>query len=233
MVMGFKGMGEKNMPPQRIDKKQTKIFTPIKIYLDELNEIEGLLIQHGDDLELSTEDFQYDSVQELVGHVGEATPTITKLTIRSNSHPTVILSLLPNTASLEVGSSDVASTGIFYKLSAILNKCQVPFASVIPLYILAVLLLVIIIDVFWHRGGTVPAILVTGSISIIILSIAAIYGIRHRQQNYSQRYSQIILKKRHEDKSFWQKNKGDIIKGIIIAAVSAIMTLLLKSLVEK
>jgi hypothetical protein len=223
------------MPPRPRDKKQTKNFRPIKIYLDELYEIEQLLLQHGADIKLSTDKTDYDTVQEIVDHIGEATPTITELTIISNSHPPIILNLHPNTISLEVGSSDVASTGIFYKLSAILNKCQVSSNIIMSLFFIGSLHLLVaanVISYYSFTGLGVKAFLAPTVAGIMLVYVTFSF-VRWYLRINSPKHSQIVLKKRHEDKSFWQKNKGDIFKGIIIAVVSSLLTLLLRSLIEQ
>jgi hypothetical protein len=210
---------EKEMP-EKINKPQTKSYNPVKVYLDDLIEIESLFTPL---IEIFTEDYRYNTIQELVNHVGTS-QKIKYLTIKPLTHPKVLIELRPDRVTLDVGSSDIASTGLFHKLDSILRGCQLPITQYYYL-LLYISTTIASASLFQFASITLRDIISLDLALFFILICASLL-----RDHYKPRRALIILQRKSELRSFWQRNKDDLWKNVFSFILGVIAALIGKYL---
>lgn len=102
------------------DNWLTKEYSPIKLYLDDLENIEEVLKSSSDIVSIKTEDYEYDSIDELCNHVKAKTVRIKTLEFKT-SNPYISIEFTKSRARVHVSSSD-KNAGIFFKLDQIISS---------------------------------------------------------------------------------------------------------------
>ncbi|MBP6860286.1 MAG: hypothetical protein KBC38_01845 [Candidatus Pacebacteria bacterium] len=196
---------------ERIDNSLRKYFPPVKLYIEDLIEIEKILKEASREVTLSDGEHKYESIEELARkRDGEI---LNSLKISAGS-PYISLELEAYIASIYSASSQGIAAGIYYRTSQVLHR-RLRRPSVAYSYVLIMLtnLSFVIASLF-----TTSALLKIGSgLSFLwILWVAYIQMFRH---------STVILYEKYKQKNFFSRNKDQIILLLIGAVLSAAITI--------
>ena len=196
-------------------------FPSITIYKDDLQKILEILNEVCERVKISDEEYEYESLEELE-HTKGLKPKQISITGIS---PYVSLDLKQNSIWLYRSDSDQKSVYIYKQIEEILlskkNLISTLFnksggiISCVILFILFFMPVATLKDWF-------PNLLSRLSLLIIVILIPII-SILARNGNFSL----ITLRKSHEEKNFFYRNKDDIAKIVIGAVVGSILTWIL------
>ncbi len=107
---------------KKLDKHFSKEFTPVILYLEDLNSIERILREKGEDFAIKHADCSYDSVRELVQETGPK--EIREVDIEAKK-PYVSIHLWRTSTRVRVGTGDVTlASGIFHQVEEVISHSQ-------------------------------------------------------------------------------------------------------------
>ena len=207
---------------KRVDKSISKKYLPLRLYLDDLEEIEGFLSQ---DHRISFEsgDYQYDSVAELAQNRKEE--ILYDLEI-SQHDPYILVELKRTWARVYVASSEPTSVGIFYNIDQLLRRRRRSPSFFYTRYFIwlfngFVILgnLLLWANLLGHLGlrhlSLAVVVLVIAAAIVLLAAVAWIASVR------VWRYSTIVLRHRREARGFFARNRDSLIVAIIAAIIGA------------
>lgn len=195
------------------DKSIAKHYPPIKLYLDDLEEIEEALKKASDSISFETEEYEFDSIEELKTHY--KTAQLYELEVSTRS-PYVSLDLDRKSAFVYAASSEANSAGAFYRLEQIISRRLLKPRWI---YSLPLVLVLTSIGTFvqYHFSNRINYYV---SLSIAILLM--IWGI-FACYVALRRHSVIVLIHRNSEEPFFQRNKDNLTLAIISALLGAIL----------
>jgi hypothetical protein len=203
---------------KKLNQPLSKEYMPLKLYLDDLNEIEGIVKESTATMELEADGFQFASVEEMAHKLRDRSITGVKLTI-SQPYSTIELERL--WAKLYVSSSETLGAGLFHKLDHVLAQARRPLWFLYSYYFvspLGSLAGIMILKSLWALG--------IGPIGWALW----VFFVR------SRRHSLVIIVARKGIGSFWTRKKDDIIlvgMGAFIGAILGVIGTLLISYLSK
>jgi hypothetical protein len=106
---------------KKLDKSINKEYPPVVIYLEDLEEIERVLKDNAKDFVITYGNFQYDSINELVGAVGAIKILEVELKARN---PYTTIDLHKTWTRVYVSASETTAVGVFYQIEAIILRCR-------------------------------------------------------------------------------------------------------------
>ena len=183
----------------------------LRLDRDDLASIEAVLRDSAEGLEIETDGFQFDSLEELTTKFHDR--TLRGVDIRTR-RPYVSIELTRMWAKLYLGSSINASAGLFYRLDRILSRARRPLWPLYSYYFIWVLNGVFLLSTPLHRyiGASAATPLVAGSLAWVIWANC----VRFR------RHSLITLAARGSS-SFWARKKDDLLLALVSALLGAIL----------
>jgi hypothetical protein len=194
---------------------------PVRLYLDDLQEIVGFLEEPCDRVEIQTGDKVLDSLDELQSLKKEV---LHKLKI-SGWAPYISVDMSPNQIWLYIAEDTPESRGLFEKIKTVLVRCQRPLSGLFhssslvglawPLTIWGVVL-----------GLKVDSVFLASMFGVLfLLTIAwAICGFR----DWTRRFTAVVPKHRVDSPGFLKRNKDKILLSIISALIGALVAYALK-----
>jgi len=207
---------------QKLTKSLSEHLPPVKLFLDDLEQIVEILQEVSKKVKISTNDYAFEDLKELVNKKYES---INKLHI-SISDPYVSLDLESYGISLYIEKDEPISRGLFEKIKQILIQRKRPFGWLLTNWYLAgifagisIPLLIIGIE------KNISSFIILGIIPFgCIAAIWTVYGLR----NQSKSNSIIIPKYKNEAPSFIKRNSDKIILIIFSALAGGIITFLVE-----
>jgi len=200
---------------KKLNKPLSKEFSPVKIYLDDLESIEELFPKRKRDYKIETEKFEFSNVGELNQKLQNE--VITNLKIYS-SDPYINVEFHKMWARLYVGSNDNTVAGVFYKLEQIISSCTRRPSFLYSHYTLLIGYFLFTVIKVLSKGSTYQIVSFL-NYGFLIWALWVIY-IR------LSKHSEIILSKRHDFQSFLIRNKDQIVVGGISAILGVIGTII-------
>jgi hypothetical protein len=196
---------------EAVDRPILRNYLPLKLFLDDLETMERILVDSSSAVSFEAEGFRFSSMGELASKVKRV--RLEALHIRANS-PYVSIELTRLWAKLYVDSSQDKSAGIFYKLDQVLsNRCR----SLKWLYSYTcawTLNGVALLSNFIPRYDRRLSVALTSVLSIWVVWVAFIRVRRH---------STIILKHEKERGSFIDRNRDNLAVAVISAVLGALV----------
>jgi hypothetical protein len=104
---------------KKIDKSISKNYLPLKLYLEDLENIEVILKEASKSLSIETEEYKFDSIADIKSNLKR--DRIKELHLKT-SDPYITLDFTPLWARVYVSSSETNGAGIFYKLNQIIES---------------------------------------------------------------------------------------------------------------
>ena len=196
---------------KRLDQPISAEYLPIRLYRNDLENMERIFGDSSQELEITAEGFQFESIDELATHFTQG--RISNLTLEGKaSHITI--ELTAQSSSLYVGSSTNATVGLFYHLDEILKGARRtcwPLYSLRFVWVLNILNLAAIL-LLYKISNAAANIIFASSLAWVVW--AAYINLR--------RHSTIWLCRRGMV-SFWVRKKDDLILAIVSAFFGAIL----------
>jgi len=189
-----------------------KSYGPVKLYLDDLFELESVFKAFNQRVTIETDRFEFDSVQELIDQSHE--DVLFELEIETYT-PHIRLSFDTFQVQLYAGSDEHAALGAVHRIEALLKRTERKPSF---MYRYPVLL------VGGIAGGSslaAPAIPL-GIKGLMLFSLGGWWC----WASYIQlkRMSVITLKRRSEHKTFWARHFDQLTAPLLVAAITAIAT---------
>lgn len=203
---------------KKIDKSLSKDYLPVKLYLDDLEQIDEIMKEASTSLSFETEDFKFDSIEELKNNLKKA--QINELHVKSSS-PYITIDFTRMWARVYVSSSETSSAGIFFRLDQIISNRTRILKWLYSFYFIWVTNISV-----WLISGTFGLTFISSrmnpytSITLTALSSMWLFWVLFIRL---RSHSIIFLTHRGSEKPFLQRNKDNLILAIISAILGAIL----------
>ena len=196
---------------KRLGTHQTKEFGPLRLGTADLDDLVIALSDAGK-IEFIADDVQYDSVSEFVAESRGRAPRVVKI---EAANPYLSIELYPRSARLYVSTDDLAATGLFTKLVAILHRCERW-----PRFLYSM----------WWANGSVWALqalfLIPGlkpSFNVVAwLTAAGVVWILWALYFRLWKFSFVQSLAATESRTFWQRNADSVMVALIAALIGAV-----------
>lgn len=197
---------------ERIDESPSKQYLPLVIFLDDLQAIERFLKDSCSSVRFEAAGYRFDSWDEFVSQ----TKMTNLRTVDVVAHdPFVHIDLERMWANLRVGTSADQGAAIFYKLDHLLSQ---RLRTLKWLYSYQFIFAMNAIVWLWNRF--IPKSQIGLGLSASLASFAWVLWVLFIR---IYRHSIIILKRRGEQGSFFERNKDNLVVAVIAAAVGALI----------
>ncbi len=200
----------------------SKNFTAVKVFLDDLSLIESILKEGCSDIKFETKDYEFSSVEELQNTFGNQNLSQLKI---STWEPYITIRLDQLSARLYCGSDKTKDVGIFYKLNTVLSRAQRKPAFLYSYWsFLTGNILLSLVSLL--PESYLPKILFVGVGVVFIFWVCWVSYIRLLKT------SDIILSAQTDIKSFWFRNKDQVVVGVFIAIITALLTVIVTTYLQ-
>jgi len=190
----------------------------LRLYKDDLVQINDTINLLSEKITWTTDQYSYDSFDELISNSKEK--EFRKLEIQSY-RPFISIALYRHTGELTVHSDEISHEGIYNRLDKILSKRQLRVSLLFDNKVFwSLLLSLILISLLVKIPRPVSA-----TCYGLLIFIQGIGGYLSLTRN-----SIIRMHNRDEEKSFWSRNKDQIILLLLGAILGAALTLLVEYL---
>ena len=194
---------------------------PVRIYLDELEDIIGFLDGTCEEIVIQCGNMLLDNLDELSTLNKEL---VHDLTIRGK-RPYVSLDMKPDDIWLNIGEDTPVSRGLFEKIKAVLVRCRRPFTRILHSgYFVGFALGLSINGVAY---GIYKEFKVLVALSLVLFAVSVFWTF-YGFQDWRKRYTVVVLKHRIESPGFGKRNRDKIVLVIISALMGALITYFLK-----
>ena len=195
---------------KKIAKPISKKYFPLKLYYENLTEIESVLKEEKVEYKIATNEFEYDTVDEL--YEKEKGNILFDIEIKTYS-PYISIELNKQWTRCYIASSDTHNIGIFHKINNILTKTQLGFPWLYSYYTVWISIVILWTFNFLYDGDKIVS---------VIFNLFLFYYVSKVTYIRMFRSSIIIMEKLTEQTSFLKRNKDNLIIVIISALVGAI-----------
>lgn len=198
----------------RVEKSYRRSFTPLVLWLEDVEDIYGLLEANSESVEISDDDYVFKSLQAAKEHFG--TEPVYKLKF-TTSRPYAVFEGDRFSASWYVGASD-KSAKLYYEVGDRLAARQRWPRPLFRWYANLVLPFLVVVVGSTYDSGTkfswsVAAAMAAQVILLLLMLHAAFIG--------SRRTLVVHFVRRSEKKGFFARNKDQLLMFVITSLVSA------------
>lgn len=208
---------------QRKPQSYGEQLKPVRLYIDDLEQIVEVLQEVATDVEISTDEYTLTDIGQLPELKREFF-TFLELATRE---PYISVNLKPNGIWLYIAKDDMVSRGAFEKIKRILVKRKRPFAWLLHNSVMSGLFTGLALNLLgWGfiQGSSVGRVL--GIFALILGVWWSWYG----HKDHFTKYSLIIPKHRIDEPNFFKRNADDVVLAIIAALVGSLLTLVIAKL---
>lgn len=196
-------------------------FPPVRLYLDDVEELFNILKKHAKSVNIETEKYELDDV----AHLKEIkSDKIHGLWLRA-SDPHICIHFENDNARVYISEDTTLNRGILSEIEDVINRCRRRIVHIFhkshPSFWLPAVAVASIVQAYEYTNGWLFSTLVALIITPIVLGFIFDWRITFHQ------YSTIVLAERHEQDSFFKRNRDGIIVGFIVAIIAAAVTWLL------
>lgn len=196
---------------KKIQKSKSKKYLPVVLHLEDLKEIEEILLESSankSNIEISDENFVYNSVDELLNKRSDE--TLSSLDFKL-SDPYIVIEFSKIESSIYVsGRDENQSIVLFYRLDSLLQKKVRMLGFAYSFKFLFACNFFIILSGFFNLNPILKLLLMISSLFWLVWFVII---------NLT-RHSLIVLRSR-KIAGFWRKNKDTIVVGLICALAGA------------
>lgn len=202
---------------KKVAQAYSEYLKPARVYLDDLEEIVGILRETCDEVIIQAGDCLLDDLNEL----GQLRKEVLHDLKISGSQPDVSVDMRHSQIWLYISEDTPKSRGLFEKIKEILVRCKRPFAGLLQNTFLMGTALA------FTFCGIICAIVVKSCFLIVcfafLFSLSILWNVYGFQER-SNRYTIVVLKHRIDNPNFLGRNRDKIILMIISAFLGALVT---------
>lgn len=197
---------------KRIDQSILSFYSPLILFLDDLTEILQIFKDADKSPEISTKEYLYDSIEEM--QEKNKSGRLTCLNIRTHT-PYISLDLTPYHAYLQSLSSRVEAAGLFLNIDKVLRRRQRSASWLFSFggRCFLAILLGVMVPILFRKG------IIVGLISILVCGGSIVWTSWIKAKCHSL----IILRPKSGFSGFVQRNKDQLIVGIVTTILGAIL----------
>jgi hypothetical protein len=194
---------------KKIGKSLSKNYLPVKLYLNDLFNIEDILKMYSNSIEIEAEGYQYSSIKELSEQLNINQITELKIIM---SQPYTEINFYQQWAYIFVVADDIRGARLFIKLDELLKNKRRPLCFFYNYFFINFIWTFIFSLNFFVDKYRIPYILLC-----VLGGFWIIWAIFVRMR----RHSLIIIAKDNGFVKFWMRKKDDIIINIMTALIAA------------
>lgn len=214
---------------RELRRSRDKYLPPVKLFLDDVDQIERIMVSDGDNrvLNLTTSEYELDNLREL-GEINRSQieELHFKLLEPPSNNPLVVLDIEPQMVRIHTDEETTTIRGIMDKIEDLLYPKRLrisafperaePFVLAMAPMGLGVLLLGLV-AAFGLVGPAATLVLISALILVVASLGLMLRSLRAR--------SQIVLRRWSEQDTFWKRNH-DLLLVVVTAALTFVATLL-------
>lgn len=200
---------------QKIEDSITKSYLPVKIYIDQIEEIANLFKENNIEYTLQTDHYKYDSFSELINSSKETTIKMLKINTHS---PYISIELNKRWANLYTSSNKTFTAGIFYKIDKILTDSRRFLSFFYSYYFIFSANIIIFLSNLLSKKWQLYPEYIDNTLNIIwFLWLIKIIYVRYNH------HALIQLVKKGNAPNFFQRKKDDLILALVSGSIGAIL----------
>ena len=199
----------------------SKHLPPVKLYLDDVNEIVSRLQSLCSKIEYSTKNYEFESLDELKQNCGS---NLKELAIQGRS-PYISVDIRKHDVHLYTSGESETTIGLYYSLKEFLQQKSGWYSKFLNIWLWGTLLWIFLI-VFSNvikELKDLPDILKYFYIFLSFIFFFFLLSLLNRWKG-----STIYLENRYKVSNFWERNKDKIITTIIGALIGTFLTILFR-----
>ncbi len=210
---------------KRIDKSISKNYFPVRLQLDDLEELERTLLEKGSGkVALQVGDYSFDSVADLESNrTGEIFHDVEI----KKTDPYFSIELKRLWARVYVGSSEPESAGIFYNLNQLLERRQRSLGFLYSYYFIWILNAILLLSNLLTAKKLIPLAVANGLSVFGLTLVIWILWVR------LWHYSTIVAKHKRDVTGFFARNRDSLIVAIVAAIIGALLGVVGTLLISK
>lgn len=200
---------------RQLNKPIRKYFTPVKLYLNDLENIYNILKEYTNNVDIYTDNYRVEDIQKLKNLEVKKEHY---LFIRCRD-PNIELVFRPNQADIYFSEDTITNRGILSKIEEVLDKSKVHFGRFLIsnwMYLIFLLIFFGLMPIN-NLGLSYFNWIIIAYLVIVIFLVALLYNFATKS------YSTIVYINKKDESSFWKRNKDKIWVAIISGTISAII----------
>jgi len=197
-------------------------FGLTKLFFDDLEEIINILKEASEKIDINTEDFQIESMEEF-GELDKEDLNILRV---ETFNPWIVLDIQPRESYIYAGEDTLITRGVLDKIKSIFRRRRYKFSWLASEFISKIsspLIILLLFDYLILDKKAIFMILVIIFSSLSIVNTIFIFSLKNR----------ITLAKKSDKKSFWRRKKDDIILAIISALIGSVIGAIVTLIITK
>jgi hypothetical protein len=220
-------MGERCALKIRKPSALTKNYMPLILWREDVEELVSILKLRGASIEIVKGDYSFETLDEFENYAGPNSQTNVKIV---SGQPYTSIELAPWQASLYVAGTHEQASGIFFELDKVLAGHQrrwpilysLWFANVIVWGCYGVTLGARYVGAPWQVSEAATYVQVAALVWLLWIAL-----VRFR------RHSIVRMERRARARSFFQRNKDQLVIAIVAAVLEAVLGAVGTKVVEK
>jgi hypothetical protein len=197
-------------------------LSPVKLYLDDIEEIINKIQFVCSKVKIANKDYEFDSIEEFINNSGKK---IKELSIDGRS-PNISIDIKKFKINLFTTGETEAVIGLWYNLKEFLKSKSAWYSRFLNAWVWGLTLwsFLFISKIILDITISYPEVYkVVNVFSIVILAILLLFFLLSLLKHWNG--STIHLERRHKASNFWERNRDNIITGLIGAIIGATITL--------
>ncbi|MFY7735078.1 MAG: hypothetical protein ACOVSR_16495 [Bacteroidia bacterium] len=210
---------------KKINQSISRKYLPVKIYLDDLDQIVTLFNENNIKYSLETDNYKYESLEELI--ISNKEKEIKSLKIKTDE-PYITIEFTKLWTQIYFSSDEPFVTGLFHKINSIINNTKRLFPFFYSYYFVWTMnIFLLLINIINKDGRLFPEYIDTSIFILYFLWLPRVLYIRLVKHSSIQ-----LLKKEHVS-NFFHRKRDDLILALVSGLFGAILGVLATILTTK
>jgi hypothetical protein len=195
-------------------KHITKEYRPLKIYLDNIEDIVALFQENGISYTISTDNFEYDSITELRLNSNEKQ---TKTLSIKTSNPHIVLEFEPHSARIFISEDTTFTLGLYHQIDFIIKSSQRLFSITYSYFFIYAIAPLVQMLAFTSLDNVLPVFIKYSFLAFWLVWFGrAFYITLFNHSNINLIYKSSIS-------NFFTRKRDDLIIALISGFIGAIL----------
>lgn len=206
---------------EKIKKHKTywRTYGPLVMWLEDLTEIIAFLQESAKNIEISTEDYRFSTLDELKQHVGSRTQF--NLALMTDANPHVTIDFNQHKPRLYVAGDAAQATHLYHELNSLLSRCQRSFPWMYSLRFAIILAFVVLTAeyfVYWRAFASIAPQIFTALLAVVGPLVVWVSFVKLR------RVCVIRMQRRADRPPFFERNRDQLVVLLIGALLGGGVT---------